>query len=153
MPGCWSTCRISPKSGADGIGLFRTELQFMIASTHAARRSSRNGALRGGARRGRRAGRSPSARSISAATRCCPISGLAQEENPAIGWRAIRLGLDRPGLLRTQIRALLQAAGGRELRVMLPMVTELGEIVQARAIDRPRGRASSRATATTCRRS
>ena len=50
------------------------------------------------------------------------------EENPALGWRAIRLTLDRPGLLRTQIRALLKAAGGRELRIMLPMVTELGEI-------------------------
>ena len=56
------------------------------------------------------------------------------EENPALGWRAIRLTLDRPGLLRTQIRALLKAAGGRELRVMLPMVTELGEIARAREI-------------------
>jgi phosphotransferase system enzyme I (PtsP) len=56
------------------------------------------------------------------------------EENPALGWRAIRLTLDRPGLLRTQIRALLKAAGGRELKLMLPMVTELGEIAQAREI-------------------
>ena len=51
-----------------------------------------------------------------------------------MGWRAIRLGLDRPGLLRTQIRALLQAAAGRELRVMLPMVTDLDEIRQTRAL-------------------
>ena len=59
---------------------------------------------------------------------------MVHEENPALGWRAIRLTLDRPGLLRTQIRALLKAAGGRELRLMLPMVTEIGEIMQAREL-------------------
>jgi phosphotransferase system enzyme I (PtsP) len=58
----------------------------------------------------------------------------AEEENPAMGWRAIRLGLDRPGLLRTQLRALMHAAAGRELRVMLPMVTELDEVKKTRAI-------------------
>ncbi|RUU70033.1 peptidase, partial [Mesorhizobium sp. M7A.T.Ca.TU.009.01.1.2] len=62
------------------------------------------------------------------------FKGAIQEENPALGWRAIRLTLDRPGLLRTQIRALLKASGGRELKLMLPMVTELGEIAQAREI-------------------
>ena len=44
------------------------------------------------------------------------------EENPALGWRAIRLSLDRPGLLRTQVRALLRATAGQELRLLLPMV-------------------------------
>ena len=43
-----------------------------------------------------------------------PYMQSVEEENPALGWRAIRIGLDRPGLLRTQIRALLKAAGGRE---------------------------------------
>ena len=62
------------------------------------------------------------------------FKNTAHEENPALGWRAIRLTLDRPGLLRTQLRALLRASGGRELRLMLPMVTELGEIAQAREI-------------------
>src|SRR5690606_440000 len=62
------------------------------------------------------------------------FKGIGQEENPALGWRAVRLTLDRPGLLRTQMRALLKAAGGRELRVMLPMVTEISEIRQAREI-------------------
>jgi len=62
------------------------------------------------------------------------FKATAQEENPALGWRAIRLTLDRPGLLRTQIRALLKASGGRELKLMLPMVTELSEIAQAREI-------------------
>ena len=61
-----------------------------------------------------------------------PYMRTAEEENPAMGWRAIRLGLDRPGLLRMQIRALLHAAAERELRVMLPMVTELDEVRRAR---------------------
>jgi phosphotransferase system enzyme I (PtsP) len=56
------------------------------------------------------------------------------EENPALGWRAIRLSLDRPGLLRTQVRALLRAAAGRELRLLLPMVTAVGEVDMARAL-------------------
>jgi phosphotransferase system enzyme I (PtsP) len=55
-----------------------------------------------------------------------------EEENPALGYRAIRLGLDRPGLLRSQIRALLDAAAGRELRIMFPMVTTVGEFDQAK---------------------
>ncbi len=63
------------------------------------------------------------------------------EENPALGWRAIRLTLDRPGLLRTQVRALLKAAGGRELRLMLPMVTEIAEVRQSERVDQPRGAA------------
>jgi phosphotransferase system, enzyme I, PtsP len=50
-----------------------------------------------------------------------------EEENPALGWRAIRLGLDRPALLRTQIRALLRAAAGRELRMMFPMIATVQE--------------------------
>jgi phosphotransferase system enzyme I (PtsP) len=61
-----------------------------------------------------------------------PYMRKAEEENPAMGWRAIRLGLDRPGLLRRQIRALMQAAAGRELRIMLPMVTELDEVHRTR---------------------
>ncbi len=56
------------------------------------------------------------------------------EENPALGWRAIRLTLDRPGLIRGQVRALLKAAAGRELRIMVPMVTELREIGRIREI-------------------
>ena len=54
-----------------------------------------------------------------------PYFRASQEENPAIGWRAIRMALDRPALFRTQIRALLRAAAGRELRVMLPMIADV----------------------------
>ena len=63
------------------------------------------------------------------------------------------MSLDRPGLLRTQVRALLKAAAGRELRLMLPMVTDVAEIAQARELSRPRGRSTCRASAHGCRRS
>jgi phosphotransferase system enzyme I (PtsP) len=63
-----------------------------------------------------------------------PYLRTAEEENPAMGWRAIRLGLDRPALLRRQIRALLHAAADRELRIMFPMVTDLGEFREARIL-------------------
>jgi phosphotransferase system enzyme I (PtsP) len=63
-----------------------------------------------------------------------PYMRSVEEENPALGWRAIRLGLDRPGLLRSQIRALLRAAGGRDLKLMFPMVATVDEFDQAKAI-------------------
>jgi phosphotransferase system, enzyme I, PtsP len=63
-----------------------------------------------------------------------PYMETIVEENPALGWRAIRLGLDRPGLLRGQIRALLRAGGGRSLRIMFPMISEVAEFDQAKAI-------------------
>jgi phosphotransferase system enzyme I (PtsP) len=63
-----------------------------------------------------------------------PYMETVIEENPALGWRAIRLGLDRPGLLRGQIRALLRAGGGRALRIMFPMVSEVAEFDSAKSI-------------------
>jgi phosphotransferase system enzyme I (PtsP) len=57
-----------------------------------------------------------------------------EEENPALGWRAIRLGLDRPGLLRTQLRALLRAGAGRGLKIMFPMVATVDEFIQAKEL-------------------
>ena len=63
-----------------------------------------------------------------------PYLRQPQEENPAMGWRAMRMALDRPGLLRTQVRALLRATAGLELRLLLPMVTAVGEVDMARAL-------------------
>jgi phosphotransferase system, enzyme I, PtsP len=63
-----------------------------------------------------------------------PYMRNIEEENPALGWRAIRLGLDRPGLLRTQIRALLRAAGNRALKIMFPMISTVEEFDQAREL-------------------
>jgi phosphotransferase system enzyme I (PtsP) len=119
------------ESGAEGIGLFRTELQFMIAARMPKLREQQ--ALYA-AVLDATGGRPVTFRTLDiGGDKVLPYLRTAYEENPAMGWRAIRLGLDRPGLLRTQIRALLQAAAGRELRVMLPMVTDLDEIRQTRA--------------------
>jgi phosphotransferase system enzyme I (PtsP) len=63
-----------------------------------------------------------------------PYMRSFEEENPALGWRAIRLGLDRPGLLRIQIRALLKAAGGRVLKLMFPMIATVEEFDQAKIL-------------------
>jgi len=63
-----------------------------------------------------------------------PYMRNIEEENPALGWRAIRLGLDRPALLRTQLRALLRAAGGRVLKIMFPMIATVAEFNQAREL-------------------
>jgi len=121
------------ESGAAGIGLFRTELQFMVASTFPRAeaqevfyRSVMDAAQ----------GKTVTFRTIDiGGDKVLPyFKDARQEENPALGWRAIRLTLDRPGLLKTQVRALLKASGGGELKLMLPMVTELGEITQAREI-------------------
>jgi phosphotransferase system enzyme I (PtsP) len=120
-------------AGAGGIGLFRTELQFMVASTFP-RAEAQERLYRDVLDAAN--GKPVTFRTIDiGGDKVLPyFKGAVHEENPALGWRAIRLTLDRPGLLRTQIRALLKAAGGRELRMMLPMVTELGEIAQAREI-------------------
>ena len=120
-------------AGAAGIGLFRTELQFMVAATFP-RAEAQERLYREVLEAAN--GKPVTFRTIDiGGDKVLPyFRGLSQEENPALGWRAIRLTLDRPGLLRTQMRALLRAAGGRELRVMLPMVTELSEITQAREI-------------------
>ncbi|MBR2690217.1 MAG: phosphoenolpyruvate--protein phosphotransferase [Aquamicrobium sp.] len=121
------------ESGAAGIGLFRTELQFMVAATFP-RAEAQEKLYRDVLEAAR--GKPVTFRTIDiGGDKVLPyFKNATQEENPALGWRAIRLTLDRPGLLRTQIRALLKAAGGRELKLMLPMVTELGEIAQAREI-------------------
>ncbi|MDN2566979.1 phosphoenolpyruvate--protein phosphotransferase [Aquibium sp. A9E412] len=121
------------QSGAAGIGLFRTELQFMVALTFP-RAEAQEQLYREVIDAAD--GKPVTFRTIDiGGDKVLPyFKGASAEENPALGWRAMRLALDRPGLLRTQIRALLRAAGGRELRLMLPMVTELSEIRQAREI-------------------
>ena len=118
------------ESGAEGIGLFRTELQFMVAAKmpKLSEQESLYGAVLDAVD-----GMPVTFRTLDiGGDKVLPYMRTAQEENPAMGWRAIRLGLDRPGLLRTQLRALVRAAAGRELRVMLPMVTEIDEIVRTR---------------------
>ena len=120
------------ESGADGIGLFRTELQFMISSTMPKGEEQENfyrSVLR------QAGGRPVTFRTLDiGGDKVVSYFRGHEEENPALGWRAIRLSLDRPGLLRTQLRALLKAAAGAELKMMLPMVTEVAEIRAVREL-------------------
>lgn len=120
------------ESGASGIGLFRTELQFMISSTFPRldQQTETYKAILDAA-----ADRPVVFRSLDiGGDKVLPYIRHAQEENPALGWRAIRMALDRPGLLRTQVRALMRAAAGRELRLMLPMISEVSEYEAARDV-------------------
>jgi phosphotransferase system enzyme I (PtsP) len=120
------------ESGASGIGLFRTELQFMIRTAFP--RTSEQLALYRAVLDA--AGDRPvTFRTLDiGGDKVLPYMRAVHEENPALGWRAIRLGLDRPGLLRSQMRALLKAAAGRELRVMFPMIAAIDEFDRARAL-------------------
>jgi phosphotransferase system enzyme I (PtsP) len=119
-------------TGAAGIGLFRTELQFMVAD--ALPRTGEQLALYRSVLDA--AGKKPvTFRTLDiGGDKVLPYLRNIEEENPALGWRAIRLGLDRPGLLRSQVRALLRAAGGRELRLMFPMIAEVEEFDKAKAL-------------------
>ncbi|MGJ3263726.1 MAG: phosphoenolpyruvate--protein phosphotransferase [Salinarimonas sp.] len=121
------------ETGAAGIGLFRTEIQFMVAErmpSTAEQQKLYRAVLD----------------QIGAATpivfrtldiggdKVLPYMSQIEEENPALGWRAIRIGLDRPGLLRSQVRALLKASAGRPCAIMFPMVATVDEFVRGRAI-------------------
>ena len=125
------------ESGADGIGLFRTELQFMIGETMP-RLNDQIGVLRPGhGCGGRQAGGVPHARSRRRQG-VCRMARWEREENPALGWRAIRIALDRPALLRYQVRALIAAATDGTLRLLLPMVSDVAEFERRARSDRPR---------------
>lgn len=120
------------ETGAAGIGLFRTELQFMIASTFP-RISDQLKLYR--AVLDAAGSRPVTFRTLDiGGDKVLPYMRAVEEENPALGWRAIRLGLDRPGLLRSQLRALLRAGSGREVRIMFPMVAAAAEFDQAKVI-------------------
>jgi phosphotransferase system enzyme I (PtsP) len=122
------------ESGAEGIGLFRTELQFMVASKLPSLKDQIDlySAVLD------EAGDKPTVfRTLDiGGDKMLPYmdAGAFKEENPALGWRAIRIGLDRPALLRHQLRALLAAAAGRSLKIMFPMVAEVAEFTRARAL-------------------
>ena len=129
-------------SGADGIGLFRTEFQFMV-SEFMPKLTEQTELYRQAIEA---AGERPvTFRTLDlGGDKILPYMDPVPEENPAIGWRAIRIALDRPGLMRYQLRALIAAGEGRHLRVMFPMVATVDEFVQARALfDKEVQRASS----------
>jgi phosphotransferase system enzyme I (PtsP) len=118
--------------GATGIGLFRTEILFMVAPSMP-RAEAQEGLYR--AVLSTAGDRPVTFRTLDiGGDKILPYMRAPEEENPALGWRAVRIGLDRPALLRTQIRALIRAAAGRDLRMMIPMVSSADEIDQARRI-------------------
>ena len=117
-------------SGADGVGLFRTELQFLIRA-HVPKRSELAAIYSSvmDAAKGKRI----AFRTLDiGADKVLPYMKRVDEPNPAMGWRAIRVGLDKPGVMRMQLQALIRAAGGRPLTVMFPFVAEIGEFDRAR---------------------
>jgi phosphotransferase system enzyme I (PtsP) len=121
-------------TGADGIGLFRTEFQFLVSATLPSRERQQRlyrDVLEA-------AGDRPVVfRTVDiGGDKALPYLNKtdADEENPAMGWRALRLALERGGLMKVQARALLEAAAGRTLNVMFPMVSEPWEFDEARAL-------------------
>mgnify|MGYP001166049341 CR=1 FL=1 len=119
-------------SGADGVGLFRTELQFLIRT-----RVPRRGELAAlyshvmDAAQGRRV----NFRTLDIGSdKVLPYMKPQDEPNPAMGWRAIRVGLDKPGVLRMQLQALIRGAKGRPLTVMFPFIATPDEFHEARAM-------------------
>ena len=121
-------------TGADGIGLFRTEFQFLVSATLPGRESQ----LRLYRRVLEAAGEKPVVfRTLDiGGDKALPYltNGAEEAENPSMGWRALRLSLDRSTLMKAQARALIQAAAGRSLRVMFPMISEPWEYEQARTL-------------------
>lgn len=117
-------------SGAEGVGLFRTELQFLVRRTVPKRHEL--AALY--ARILESAGDKPVIfRTLDIGSdKVLPYMKRDPEPNPALGWRAIRVGLDRPGLMRMQLQAMLRAANGGSLSVMFPFVAQLEEFREAR---------------------
>ncbi len=123
-------------TGADGIGLFRTEFQFLVSATLPSRERQ--------TRLYREVLDAAGSRPVKFRTvdiggdKTLPYlrhddDGMV-EENPAMGWRALRLALEREGLLKVQARALLEAAAGRELNVMFPLISEPWEFDAAKDV-------------------
>jgi len=138
------------ESGSDGVGLFRTELMFMLSHTlpRIDRQAQQYAAVLDQAE-----GRPVVFRALDiGGDKALPYLPHVPEENPALGWRAIRMSLDRPTLFRMQVRALLKAAAGRELRLMIPMVSVATEMDEVRAlIDKEREVADKRGIKLPCK--
>jgi phosphotransferase system enzyme I (PtsP) len=119
-------------TGADGIGLFRTEILFMTQSEFPDPETQR----RLYERIIDEAGPKPVAfRTLDVGgDKALPYWRQTDENNPALGWRAIRVLLDHPVMLRRQLRALIRAARGRPLRLMFPMIAEVAELDHARDV-------------------
>ncbi len=119
-------------TAADGVGLYRTELAFMVRNKFPDVEAQTE--LYSRARQ--IAGDKPIVfRTLDVGSdKLLPYWHFPTEDNPAMGWRSIRLALDRPAVLRHQLRALIRAADGSPLDVMFPMVAEVAEFVDAKKL-------------------
>jgi len=118
-------------SGAEGVGLFRTELQFLVRN-----KMPRRAELSSLYRRVLDAakGKPVAFRTLDIGSdKVLPYMKANDEPNPAMGWRAIRVGLDKPGILRMQLQALIRAANGGPLSVMFPFIAQYDEFKQAKS--------------------
>jgi len=118
-------------SGAEGVGLFRTELQFLLHN-----QMPRRGELVSIYDRVMNAahGKRVVFRTLDIGSdKVLPYMKATDEPNPALGWRAIRVGLDKPGILRMQLQALMRAAKGRPLTIMFPFIAQYEEYTSAKA--------------------
>ena len=117
-------------SGAEGVGLFRTELQFLVRNKMPQRTelATLYARVMDAAK-----GLPVAFRTLDIGSdKVLPYMKPNDEPNPAMGWRAIRVGLDKPGILRMQVQALLRASNGRPLQVMFPFIAEFAEFIEAR---------------------
>jgi phosphotransferase system, enzyme I, PtsP len=120
------------ESGAAGVGLYRTELHFMMASRFP-RLSTQIKHYK--SILDQADGKPVVFRTLDiGADKTLPYLRQPREENPALGWRSIRMALDRPALLKLQARAMLLAAAGADLKIMFPMIADVAEYVQAREV-------------------
>jgi len=118
--------------GADGVGLYRTEVPFLVRAEFPDVEAQRQLYEKVLARAG---GKPVVFRTIDVGgDKVLPYWDELDEENPAMGWRAIRISLDRPSILRQQLRALIRAAKGRDIHVMFPMVAEVEEFLEAKSL-------------------
>ncbi len=119
-------------SGAEGVGLFRTELQFLIRNKvpkRAELATLYSRVLQAAD------GKRVAFRTLDIGSdKVLPYMKPQDEPNPAMGWRAIRVGLDKKGVMRMQLQALLRAAAGRPLTVMFPFIAQTEEFREARSI-------------------
>ncbi len=119
-------------SGASGVGLFRTELQFLVRNELPKRSDLR--ALYSKVLEAANGQRVVFRTLDIGSDKVLPYLETQDEPNPALGWRAIRVGLDKPSIMRMQIQALIRAANGGPLTVMFPFIAQFEEYRDARIL-------------------
>ena len=120
------------KNGADGIGLYRTEFLFM-ENTDFPTEEEQFKAYKEVVEA--MSGHTVTIRTMDiGGDKHLPYLDMPAEENPALGWRALRICLDRQSIIKTQFRALLRASAFGKVKIMLPMIVSLEELRKAKAI-------------------